>query len=96
LLVATFQVVEVERDSADGSKKVMTVRTRGGKTIKNVECLLWAIGRGPLTKKLGLENVPGIQLDPRGNIVVDEYQDTGEPGVHALGDVCGQYELTPG
>jgi glutathione reductase (NADPH) len=93
--VKNDEVVEVERDSADGSKKVMTVRTRGGKTIKNVECLLWAIGRGPLTKKLGLENVPGIQLDPRGNIVVDEYQDTGEPGVHALGDVCGQYELTP-
>ncbi len=30
-----------------------------------------------------------------GHIVVDAYQNTIVPGVHAVGDVCGQVELTP-
>ena len=38
----------------------------------------------------------GVKLDDHGNIQVDEYQNTGVPGIYALGDVCGKALLTPG
>ncbi|HFI0177189.1 TPA: glutathione-disulfide reductase [Streptococcus suis] len=56
--------------------------------------VLWAIGRKPNVDKLNLE-AAGVQLAPSGHIVVDEYQETGVPGIYALGDVTGEKELTP-
>jgi glutathione reductase (NADPH) len=40
-------------------------------------------------------NKTDIACDEAGNIVVDEYQNTSVKGIYALGDVCGQVELTP-
>lgn len=56
--------------------------------------VLWAIGRKPNVYKLNLE-AAGVQLAPSGHIIVDEYQETGVPGIYALGDVTGEKELTP-
>ena len=44
-----------------------------------------AVGRKPNTDNIGLERLK-VELD-RGFIKVDEYQQTGEPGVYAIGDV---------
>jgi dihydrolipoamide dehydrogenase len=49
------------------------------------DCLLIAVGRKPNTDKIGLENTK-VELD-RGFIKVNQYQQTGEPGVYAIGDV---------
>jgi len=38
----------------------------------------------------------GVELDNRGNIKVDEFQNTTVPGVYAAGDVQGKALLTPG
>jgi dihydrolipoamide dehydrogenase len=51
----------------------------------DVETLLVAVGRRPLTDNLGLEGTR-VELD-RGFIKVDPYQRTGEPNVYAIGDV---------
>ncbi|WP_105114274.1 glutathione-disulfide reductase [Streptococcus suis] len=56
--------------------------------------VLWAIGRKPNVDKLNLA-AAGVQLTPSGHIAVDEYQETGVPGIYALGDVTGEKELTP-
>uniref|UniRef100_A0A6I8SI39 glutathione-disulfide reductase n=1 Tax=Xenopus tropicalis TaxID=8364 RepID=A0A6I8SI39_XENTR len=64
------------------------------RTIQDVDCLLWAIGRDPNTEDLGLENL-GLELDEKGHIVVDEFQNTSRKGVYAVGDVCGRALLTP-
>ena len=57
-----------------------------GKTENfNVETLLVAVGRRPLTDNLGLEGTK-VELD-RGFVKVDPYQRTGEPNVYAIGDV---------
>ncbi|MCQ8261163.1 glutathione-disulfide reductase [Streptococcus suis] len=56
--------------------------------------VLWAIGRKPNVEQLNLE-AAGVQLTPYGHIAVDEYQETGVPGIYALGDVTGEKELTP-
>ncbi|WP_161947336.1 FAD-dependent oxidoreductase, partial [Streptococcus suis] len=56
--------------------------------------VLWAIGRKPNVEQLNLE-AAGVRLTPSGHIAVDEYQETGVPGIYALGDVTGEKELTP-
>ena len=49
------------------------------------EKLLVAVGRAPNTSGIGLENTK-VELD-RGFIKTNELQQTGEPGVYAIGDV---------
>jgi len=62
-----------------------------GKTAKGeavsleAEMLLVAVGRMPFTEGLGLEGSK-IKVE-RGFVQVDEYQQTGEKGVYAIGDV---------
>ena len=51
----------------------------------DVETLLVAVGRRPLTDNLGLEGTK-VELD-RGFVKVDTLQRTGEPNVYAIGDV---------
>ncbi|KAF1536340.1 Glutathione reductase, mitochondrial, partial [Eudyptes schlegeli] len=62
--------------------------------IRDVDCLLWAVGREPNTEELCLDQV-GVQVDAKGHVVVDEYQNTTRRGVYAVGDVCGRALLTP-
>ncbi|XP_078613026.1 glutathione reductase, mitochondrial-like [Branchiostoma floridae x Branchiostoma japonicum] len=87
-LMKQTQVSKVEK-AADGR---LTVFTNNGE-ISDVDTLLWAIGRVPNTE-IGLDTV-GVELDSRGNIKVDEYQNTSTKGIYALGDVCGKALLTP-
>src|ERR1700690_3282712 len=49
------------------------------------EALLDAVGRKPNTDNLGLENSK-VELD-RGFVKVNQFQQTGEPGVYAIGDI---------
>lgn len=71
----------------------LTVHTDNGPPIE-VDVLLWAIGRHASTKGLGLEEV-GVKLDKKGDVVVDEYQNSNVPGIYAIGDVQGKWLLTP-
>ena len=57
----------------------------GKREDMEAEKLLVAVGRKPNTDNIGLEKMK-VELD-RGFIKVDEYQQTGEPGVYAIGDV---------
>uniref|UniRef100_A0A3B1JWN2 Glutathione reductase n=2 Tax=Astyanax mexicanus TaxID=7994 RepID=A0A3B1JWN2_ASTMX len=63
-------------------------------SIEGVDCLLWAIGREPNTAGLNLGQM-GVDLDSKGHIVVDEFQNTTRKGIYAVGDVCGKALLTP-
>ena len=56
--------------------------------------IISAIGRIPNTEPLNLPAV-GVELDHKGYIKVDEYQNTNISGIYALGDVIGKVELTP-
>uniref|UniRef100_H2YR28 Glutathione reductase, mitochondrial n=1 Tax=Ciona savignyi TaxID=51511 RepID=H2YR28_CIOSA len=52
--------------------------------VDNVDCLIWAIGRKPNTN-INIDK-QGINLDNRGNVVVDKFQNTNVEGVYAVGD----------
>lgn len=56
--------------------------------------VMFATGRGPNTAGLGLENT-GAKLGKKGEIEVDEYSQTSQPSVYAIGDVTDRVNLTP-
>ena len=64
-----------------------------GSTIE-LDCLLWAIGRSPEVEDLGLDKA-GVKQNQKGQIIVDDYQNTNIENIYSLGDVCGKVELTP-
>ena len=65
---------------------VVTGKDGKGQEVKlEAEMLLVAVGRMPYTEGLGLEGTK-IKVE-KGFIKVDEYQQTGEKGVYAIGDV---------
>jgi len=54
--------------------------------------LLVSVGRGALSREIGLEQV-GVQLQPNGFIQVDEWMRTSVDSIHAIGDVVGGFLL---
>lgn len=58
------------------------------------ETVLFATGRDPNSRNLGLEEI-GIELGRRGEIRVDEYSQTAVPSIYAIGDVTNRVNLTP-
>jgi NAD(P) transhydrogenase len=52
------------------------------------DCLLYAARRVGASSSLGLETI-GVEINPRGFIVVDRQYRTAVPGIYAAGDVIG-------
>ncbi len=70
----------------------VTGKTSKGEAVSlEAEMLLVAVGRMPFTEGLGLEGTK-IKVD-RGYINIDEYQQTAEKGVYAIGDVVPTPQL---
>jgi len=82
-------IAKVEKHG-DGT---LTLTDTKGQAHSGFDQLIWAIGRKP-TIGLALE-VAGVELTSAGYIQVDKFQNTTAPGIYALGDVCGNVELTP-
>ena len=70
----------------------VTGKTSKGEAVSlEAEMLLVAVGRMPYTEGLGLEGTK-IKVD-RGFITVDEFQQTAEKGVYAIGDIVPTPQL---
>jgi dihydrolipoamide dehydrogenase len=65
--------------------KVSFTDSAGKPQVKEAEKVLVAVGRGPRTADAGIDKTK-IQLD-RGFIPVNEWMETTEPGVYAIGDI---------
>jgi len=81
---STGAKVEKVEKTADGVR-VSYTDANGTAQMKEAEKVLVAVGRGPLTSGIGLENTK-VELD-RGFVKVSEAQETAEPGVFAIGDI---------
>lgn len=79
----------VER-AADG----YVLHAADGSRASGFDELIWAVGRDPNTRDLGLEQA-GVELDAAGFIATDEWQNTSAAGVYAVGDVTHRIPLTP-
>ncbi|KAK1560123.1 hypothetical protein Q3G72_022433 [Acer saccharum] len=76
--------------SGDGS---LSLKTNKG-TVEGFSHVMFATGRKPNTKNLGLESV-GVKMAKNGAIEVDEYSRTSVPSIWAVGDVTDRINLTP-
>jgi glutathione reductase (NADPH) len=65
----------------------------GGEKLE-ADQILFAIGRSPNTRDLGLEGL-GVQTDADGAITVDNHSQTTVPSIYAVGDVTNRVNLTP-
>jgi len=89
-IFTNHEVREVEKTGV-GMKKLVAVNRENGKTIEvTAEEILVASGRGPNTDILRPER-GGIKTDKDGWIMVNEYLETSQPGVWALGDADGKH-----
>lgn len=76
--------VEKVETSKSGVKVTFTA-SDGKQVVKEAEKVLVAVGRAPRTEGIGLEKTK-IKPD-RGFIKVNEYMQTDEPGIYAIGDI---------
>jgi dihydrolipoyl dehydrogenase len=69
-----------------GEQWTVTVDEAGKEKTLEAEAVLVAVGRGPLSAKLGLDKV-GVELDRAGFIKIDDSFRTTCPSIYAIGDV---------
>ena len=68
--------------------------TLGDDSIIKTGCMMFATGRKPNTKGLGLEHA-GVALGENGEIAVDEFSRSQVASIWAVGDVTDRINLTP-
>jgi glutathione reductase (NADPH) len=64
-----------------------------GSTLE-AEAILYATGRSPNTRGIGLEEA-GVALNGKGAVSVDEFSRSSVPSIWAIGDVTDRINLTP-
>src|SRR5260221_6728024 len=83
------QITRIEKDRRDG----YTVFTNIGQEI-SADIVMYATGRGPNTRGLGLDAV-GVKTNEKGAVLVDEWQRSNVPNIYAVGDVTDRLHLNP-
>eukprot|EP00484_Ammonia_sp_Unknown_P023584 CAMPEP_0197026480 /NCGR_PEP_ID=MMETSP1384-20130603/6555_1 /TAXON_ID=29189 /ORGANISM="Ammonia sp." /LENGTH=538 /DNA_ID=CAMNT_0042455153 /DNA_START=34 /DNA_END=1650 /DNA_ORIENTATION=+ len=89
-VVANTNIAEIQQKS--GNKYTMVAREGG--EYSDFDYVIYAIGRGPLAEDLGLQQTD-VQQDKRHFIMSDEYEETAQKGVFAIGDINNKVALTP-
>ncbi|MGE4660797.1 MAG: FAD-dependent oxidoreductase, partial [Arenicellales bacterium] len=89
-ILTRIQMESIERES----NGLLAVRRQDGEVISGFDCVLFAIGRDPVTDGMGVEKT-NLEADHGGFIPTDEWQNTAQPGIYAVGDVTGRQALTP-
>lgn len=80
-----------EAVSSGGAKRLTAVDRKDGRTVNvAAEAILVASGRGPTSGFLHPEK-GGVQTDEKGWIKVNDYLETTQPGVWAMGDADGRF-----
>ncbi|MBQ2260256.1 MAG: FAD-dependent oxidoreductase [Loktanella sp.] len=78
--------------SGKPAKGIWVKATNGKEAI--YDQVMFATGRAPNTGDIGLEQV-GVKTGRHGEIIVDDYSQTGVPSIYAVGDVTDRVQLTP-
>lgn len=84
-----FMETSVQNIEKEDDLLVVTFKGKDEKTFKKkYNKVLVAIGEGPNTKNLGLENLD-LEVDDKGFIKVNDKMQTSVDGIYAIGDVTG-------
>src|SRR5438093_1559466 len=90
ITILTNQEVKEVREIGYRKELVAVDRKSGKNTIITTKEIMVATGRGPITDSLHPEKT-GVKLTEEGWIEVDEYLETSQPNIWALGDADGRY-----
>ena len=91
-IITNHEAVEVRKEE-NGQKTVIAKERNSGQEVRiTVDEILVATGRVPNTDILHPER-SGIKTDKKGWILVNEYLETSQPNIWALGDANGKYLL---
>ena len=85
---SSTQVARIDKTAGD-----YRVTTTAGDRIET-DCVMYATGRKPNTKRLGLAEI-GVEMTENGAVVVDEWQRSTVENIYAIGDVTDRINLTP-
>ena len=77
----------------DKAGAIFKATLNDGETIEAKQ-ILYATGRKPLTRGLGLDRA-GVQLKDNGAVAVDEYSKSSVDNIYAIGDCTDRLMLTP-
>ena len=77
------QVAAVEKLAEDSFR----VKFKNNKSTLDTNLVMFAIGRKPETKNLGLDKA-GVKIDDQGVILVDDYSQTNVPNIYAANFRC--------
>ncbi|MDP6841959.1 MAG: glutathione-disulfide reductase [Rhodospirillales bacterium] len=80
-------------ESIEKQGDIYSLRLRSGEMIES-DCVMYATGRSPNTRGLGLIEA-GVKLKDNGAIEVDQWNRTNVPNIYAVGDVTDRVQLTP-
>lgn len=72
----------------------ITLKTEPDQDLGALDCLVWATGRTPNIETINIDSTK-VKLDAQNFIAIDEFQNTTQPGVYAVGDVTNRPALTP-
>lgn len=82
-------VTRVEQE--DG--KIVHYETDGDTHSVAVNAVLISVGRSPNVSELGLEKV-GVKTDNKKGVLIDDYLQTSNPNIFAVGDCCMAWQFT--
>ena len=85
---------ECQIDAVHVKDGVLMLDCDKGTTPGPYDLLIQAVGRHGNTASLALDTI-GLATNGEGQIEVDDFQETGIPGVYAVGDVTQRLALTP-
>ena len=78
-------------EGVDNTKKGVKVHLKDGATVE-AEMVLVSVGRDLNTFDMGLREA-GVAIEKNGVIPVNERMETGVPGIYAIGDITGKWQL---
>ena len=94
--VKIYAASSIDPKSIERTKRGVhfAVEARDGKTRVEMETdvILVAVGRRPVTEGIGLEAIPGVEME-RGFVKVNGFMQTGVPHLYAIGDIVPGYAL---
>jgi dihydrolipoamide dehydrogenase len=89
----TFRFKTTAQSAQIAGDKVRLTCTSGDQTtVEEADKVLVCVGRRPVTDGLGLAEI-GVQISPKGFVMVDDHFATNVPGIWAIGDAIGRIML---
>ncbi len=85
--------LETQIESVEAVEGGLRAQLSTGRAL-HVDAVMCAVGRLPNTDRLGLAEV-GVELSPRGAVVVDDFFRSSVSSILAIGDVIDRVALTP-